>query len=402
MPYEYIAYTADRRLVKGRIDVDAEETAKETLRLTGYSIVRLKAVGPGLSLHRTMPTLFGVRLPDVIAFSRNLATLIEKGVPAFRALHIIRDQTRSKAFKEVITAIIHDLQQGSSFAESTRKHPQAFPPIYSRMAKVGEQTGNLGTVLRQVSGYMERQRAARKKISVAMVYPAVILVLAAGVVFILITFALPPLIDMFAQFGSELPLATRVLVGFAGFITAFKFHLVAVLVGIAALTVWYVRKPTGRRKLDKLLLRIPLINQIIIGREMSHLSHTMSISLAAGLPMSETMDLVVETTQNTAARKAIEDIRTHIIEGRGLSGTMAEDPLFPPLVVQMVKVGEEAGTLSADMMTVADLYEREVDEKIDFLLSMLQPCLLLFIGLTVAFIAISVIMPIYTMMGAIE
>jgi type IV pilus assembly protein PilC len=402
MTYKYVAYTADRRLVKGKIDADAEDLAKEALWQRGYSVVRLKAARPGLSLHEAMPSFFGVKASDVITFSRHFATLIEKGVPAFRSLQILRDQTRSAAFKEVIATVMRDLQEGSPVGDAVGRHPRAFPPIYSRMVKVGEQTGNLGSVLRQVAGYMDRQKITKRKIRIAMVYPAVIMLVAAGVVAILITFALPPLLTMFDQFGSGLPLATRALVGFADFVTAYKLQLLGAAIGGSVAAVWCLRRPSVRQRLDRLLLRMPVIGPIITGREMFHLSHTLSISLDAGLPMSETMDLAVQTTQNSAARREIEELREQVLQGRGLSATMAASRLFPPLVVQVVKVGEEAGTLSEDMMTVADLYEREVDEKVEFFLSMLQPALLLMIGLGVAFIAIAVIMPIYTMMGTIE
>jgi len=402
MAYKYIAYTADRKLVKGKIDADAEELAKEALWQRGYSVVRLKAAGPGLSLRTAMPSVFGVRTSDVIAFSRHLATLIDKGVPAFRALQILQGQIRSAAFRDVVATVMRDLQQGSSVAEAVSRHPRAFPPIYSKMVKVGEQTGNLATVLTQLAAYMERQKGAQRKVRAAMVYPAIIMLVAAGVVTILFTFALPPLLDMFDQFGSELPLATKALVGSASFVTSYKFHLAAALIGIAVPAIWYLKRPSGRQKLDRLLLRIPAVGPIITGREMSQFSHTLSISLDAGLPMSETLDLAVQTSQNSATRRGIEDVRAQVLEGRALSRTMAANKLFPPMVVQVVKVGEEAGTLSADMMTIADLYEREVDEKVDFMLSMLQPALLLVMGLGVAFIAIAVIMPVYSMMGAIE
>lgn len=402
MAYKYIAYTADMRLVKGKIDADAEELAKEALWQRGYSIVRLKAAGPGLNLRTAMPSVFGVKASDVIAFTRHLATLIDKGIPAFRALQILHSQIRSAAFKDVVAAVMRDLQQGNSVAEAVSRHPRVFPPIYSKMVKVGEETGNLATVLSQLATYMERQRGAQKKVRAAMIYPAIITLVAAGVVTILVMFALPPLLDMFDQFESDLPLATKALVISTGFVASYKFHLAAALIGIAVPAIWYVRRPSGRRKLDRLVLKIPVVGPIIIGREMAHFSHTLSISLDAGLPMSETMNLAIQTSQNSAVRREIENVRTQVLEGRGLSRTMAANNLFPPMVVQVVKVGEEAGTLSADMMTIADLYEREVDEKVDFMLSMLQPALLVVIGLGVAFIAIAVIMPVYSMMGAIE
>jgi len=401
MPYKYVAYTADRTVVEDTIDVTTEGLAREALRRSGYRVLSLKAARPRLSFRRSVPTFFGVKAHDVIAFSRQLASLIERGTTTLSALQLLRDHIRNIAFKEVLTAMIQDLQQGSSLAEAIGRHPHAFPPMYSRMVKVSEQTGNLEVVLRQIASYIEREKAVLKQVSRAMIYPAFILLVAGGVVTLMITFTLPPLMEMFTEFEAELPLVTKLLVGIVGFVTAYKLYLPAAMIGIAALAIWYVRRPAGRHRLDRLLLKTPLIGPITTLRDMSHFSRTMSILLGAGLPMPEIMDMVVKTTRNGVVREALEDIRRGILEGRGLSRSMTANELFPPLLVQMVKVGEQAGTLSADLMAVADSYEQEVDERVNTLMALLEPCLLVGLGLLVAFLAVSIIMPIYSIMGSI-
>jgi len=401
MPYKYIAYTGDRRVVEGTIDVGTEDLAKERLWQSGYRIVSLKATRPAFNIHRALPTLFGVKPRDVIAFSRQFATLVERGINAFNALQILRGQIRNPAFKEIVTTMIQDLQEGSSFADAISRHSQAFPAIYSRMVTVGERTGNLQVVVRQVAEYIETEKAALKRVRKAMIYPALILLVACGVVAILVTFTLPPLLDMFNEFEAELPLITKVFVSIIGFVTGYWLYVLLAIIGTVLLVVWGVKTPAGRERFDGLLLRIPLIGPIVTQREMAHFSRTMSVSLDAGLPMIEVMDLVIQSTQNTVIRKALEDIRTQILEGRGLFQSMAPNELFPPLLVQMVKVGEEVGTLTMDLTTVAELYEQEVDERVDLVLSMLQPLSILILGLIVAFIAVSVIMPIYSIMGSI-
>lgn len=401
MPYKYVAYTADKTVVEGTIDATTEGLAREALGRSGYKLLSLKAARPRLSIRRSVPTLFGVKTHHVVAFSRQLATLIERGTTTLSALQLLRDHIRNVAFKEVLSAMIQDLQQGSSLSEAISRHPQAFPPIYSRMVKVSEQTGNLEVALRQIASHIEREKAVLKKVSRAMIYPAFILLVAGGVVTLMTAFTLPPLLEMFTEFEAELPLVTKLLMGVVGFVTAYKFYLPAVMIGVAALAVWYVRKPAGRHRLDRLLIKTPLIGPITTLRDMSHFSRTMSMLLGAGLPMPEIMDMVVQTTRNGVVREAVEDIQGEILKGGGLSRSMTANELFPPLLVQMVKVGEEAGTLSADLMAVADSYEQEVDERVNSLLSILEPGLLVVLGLFVAFIAISVIMPIYSIMGSI-
>ena len=401
MAYRYVAYSQDMTIAEGTIDVATESLAKEALRRSGYRLLSLKTVRPGLSLRRISPSFFGVKAQDVITFSRHLATLVERGSTPLAALQLLREHARRQAFKEVLSVVIQDLQQGSSLAEAVARQPQAFPAIYSRMVRVGEQTGNLEVVLRQVASYMERENTAVKKVGKAMIYPALLGLVATGVITILMTFTLPPLLEMFADFHAELPLATKLLIGFVDFLGTYKFSIAGSIVLAVGIFLFYVRRPSGRRKFDALLLKAPLFGQISSLREMCQFSRTMAISLSAGLPMPEVMDMVVQTSRNKVVRDALENVRRDVLKGRRLSTSLTARELFPGLLVQMVKVGEQAGTLSVDLLTVADSYEQELDERVNALLHLLEPCLIVVFGVIVAFIAISVILPIYSIMGAI-
>jgi len=401
MLYRYTAYTGDKRIIEGTIDAASEQLAKDQLWQSGYRVLNLKAARVRRSFRQQFPTIFGVKSRDVIVFSRQLATLVEKGINVFAALEILGEQVRNPTFREVVASLVRDLQQGSSFADAVSRHPDAFPPMYGRMVDVGESTGNLHQVLRQVASYMEKEKAALKRVSGALVYPALVLVVACGVVVILMTFTLPPLLDMFTEFEAELPLVTKVLVGVMGLVTGYwQFYLPA-MAGALILVVLRMRTPAGRAERDRLLLAVPLVGPIIALREMAHLCRTMSVSLGAGLSMIEAIELAIQTAQNTVVSSALADVRTRILEGRGLQQALAADKLFPSLLVQMVRVGEQVGTLGSDLETVGDLYEQEVDERISLLLGMMQPALILILGLVVAFIALSVIMPMYSIMGAI-
>ena len=248
---------------------------------------------------------------------------------------------------------------------------------------------------------MERERTALAKATRALVYPAFILLAAVGVIGIMMTVVLPSLMETFTQVDAELPLTTKLLIALSGFLSSYKFNLLGVGLGITLLLFWYIRRPAGRRNLDRLLVRLPFIGRINLLREMSHFSRTTSMMLKAGVPMTEIMNMVVQMARNGVLRDALDEVRREMVKGQGLYRPMAANELFPRLLVQIVRVGEEAGTLSDDLAVVTEFYTQEIDERISSLLTLMEPCIFLVLGLVVAFIAVSVIMPIYTVMGAV-
>lgn len=401
MVYKYVAYDADRKVVEGTIDAPNDSLAKEALLRSGYSLLSLKLTRQGMSLRRQIPTLFGIKAGDVIAFSRLLATLVQRGTTPVAALQLLRDQASNLTFREAIDDVIEALRQGASLSEAMGTHPEAFSPFYCRMVKLSEQTGNLEVVLRQVADYMEKDKALMARVSRALAYPAFVLLIAGGVITLLITVTLPSLSELFTEFGGQLPLPTRILVGLTGFVSTYKLPLLGLFLGAAILALWSVRKPDVRRRLDALLLKMPLIGPIVTLREMAHLTRMMSTGLSASLPMPEIMDMVVKTSKNTVVAEALDSLRGEILKGRRLSDSMTQHPVFPRLLMQMVKVGEEVGSLDEDLAAIAETYEADVDKRVNTLVALLEPGLMVVLGLVVAFIAVSVIIPIYSVLGEI-
>jgi len=404
MAYKYVAYTSERKVIEGTINVEDANIAERALEQAGYQVVSLKPVTPGLSIKQLMPTLSGAKVKpqDVIAFSRQLARLISSGAGLMPALGLLRGEVSSKAFREIISEIIEDLKKGKPFSEAISRHPQAFPKLYSRLIEVGEQTGELEVALGEVASHMEKQRAITKKVSRAMLYPTMVLLLAGGVIILLVTVALPALTGLFAGLDVELPLPTKILLGISDFVNAHKLQLLPIGALVPMLAIWYVRRPAGRRKFDELLLRVPLIGPINHKSEISRICRTMSMLLRAGLPLSEIMGIVHHTTQNTALRHALRQVHKELLQGGGLSGPMSQNKLFPQLVTQMVMVGEETGTLESNLATVADSYEADAEERSAAFTSMIEPVMTIFIALVVGFIALSVIMPMYSVLGAVK
>lgn len=396
-----MAFAPSGEQVKGSVDAASEEIAERTLWDWQYKVVLIHPVKARPTLDQLIPSLFGVKPREVINFSRHLATLVESGIALLPAIELLQGQSKGP-FARVLGEISRDLKNGSPFSTAVAQHHTIFPPIYSRLMEVGERTGSLETVLRRVASHIEKEQAILKRVRGAMAYPAFILVLAAVVVGILVTTALPPLTSLFDEFNTTLPLPTRLLIGVSKFSAAYKIHMLVVCVAITGLVAWYVRQPSGRRQLDYLFVKLPLIGAINVQSNVSRFSRTMAMLLRAGLPLSDIMELVLQTTQNQIIRDELSAVREELMRGEGLAKPFARSKLFPSMLSQVVSVGEETGALDTNLDTLAEFYATEVDERVGTLTAMVQPAMTLGIGLVVAFIAISIIMPMYSIMGHIQ
>lgn len=401
MAYRYVAFTPSGEQTKGLIDAGSEGAAEQALWEQGYRIVTLRATRSLPRLDELFPTLFGIKPREIITFSRQMATLIESGIAVMPALELLRRQARS-ALGRVLGDVLEAIKQGSALSDALRKHPQVFPPIFGRMIAVGERTGSLDVVLRQLATHLEKEQAIIKRVRGALAYPAFVIILAIGVVAIVITVALPPLMGLFDEFDAELPLPTKILLAVSHFANAYWLHTSVVLVIAVVIGIVYVRQPKGRRQLDYALLRMPLIGSITVLSNAARFSGTTATLLRAGIPVSEVMRMAIDTTGNGIVRERLREVEEQLLRGEGLSKPLADSKVFPPMLVQMVEVGEETGTLDSNLETMAGFYAGEVDERISALTGMITPAMTLIVGAMVAFIALSIIMPMYGIMGSIE
>ncbi len=402
MPYKYVAYTQAGERVQGTLNVPSEAAAEEALWRSDYVIISLRQARPGADLATLMPTFFGVKTRDLIVFSRQLATLIESGITILSGLQMLGEEASSKPLQKALQEVSEDVQEGETLSNALRKQSQTFPSIYGRMIEIGERMGNMESVLRQVATYMEKREALTRKLRGAMAYPAFIISLLLVVVFLMITFTLPGIMGLFGEFDMELPLPTKILLAITNFATAYRSQMMAGAVLVVTVIAVYLQTSIGQRHRDILLLKIPLIGAINIQSSVSQLCHTMSILLKAGLPMSEIMNLIVDTMGNVIIKEAFSRVRTEMLQGQGLSQPIRQEKVFPGLLAQMVRVGEETGTLDTNLETLAVFYEEEADRKINALTSMMEPALMLFVGVMVGFLAVAVITPMYSLMGGMK
>jgi type IV pilus assembly protein PilC len=400
--YRYEATTGQGQLVKGTIKAVGEIEAERLLIQQGYRPVNVEVVPSMWSLEEALPTLFRVKPQDVIVFSRQLATLLRSGFSLLPALEILRGQaTTGRTFKKTLESIVDDLRGGNSFSQAVSKHPKAFSEIYSRTIAVGEQTGNLETVLNQMADYMEKQGTVAKKIKGALTYPMMVLGIGLVVCAVLVIFIMPKMMGMFKSMGVALPLPTQILMGISDFVVSYPLYLIIAGVVLVAIALWMVKQPSGRRILDRIKLTAPLIGLPTLLSELSRFSRTMSVLVSSGLSLQEIMEVVPHASNNKVIQESLNQINQGLILGEGLSEPMSRIDIFPPLLVQMVAVGEESNTLDFTMGVVADFYEVTAEEKISAMVGMLGPISTIGIALFVGLIALSVLMPMYSLMGTL-
>lgn len=402
MNYKYVAYDEQKRLIKGKMEVASATVAEQMLLRRGYQPVTITEAITMPPIEEALPSLFKVKLKEVVMFSRQLATLIDAGISIVPALQLIQEQTGNRLLKKTINELLKDLRSGNSFSQALSRHEKIFSDLYCQLVAVGERTGNASDSLRQAALYMEKDDVMRKKIKKALTYPAIVAGVAVVVMAVLMTFVLPSLMEMFSNMNTELPITTRLLIDCTDFASTHALELFVGMGVVAGAGIMYVRRPSGRYKLDQLLLKAPVIGKANLMGEMARFSRTLALLVHAGLPLPEILQMAQQTSTNLVIKEALVQVRTELLQGEGLAAPMARNKLFPPLLVQMVSVGEESGRLESTLETVATSYEVEADETIGNMVSMIEPVMTIVLAIGVGFIALSVITPMYTMTGAFE
>jgi type IV pilus assembly protein PilC len=400
MNYRYTGYTTtEKKMVNGAVSGDSEAAVRELLLIQGCQAISVKQLTNLPPLENMFPSLFKIKPKEITMFSRQLATLLDAGISIVPALQLIQENMTGRMFRKMITEMLTDLRSGNSFSDALLKHKVVFGELYCQLVAVGERTGVAADSLKKAAEYLEKDILIKKKIKKALTYPAIVLSVAVVVIGVLMVFVMPSMTKMFVDMNIELPLTTRLLIGFSDFITANKLPLLGGIVLTVVLFVLYRRSYSGRCQLDRLLLKIPVIGGANLMGEMARFSQTLALLVHAGLPLPEIMEMVRRLSGNQVVKDALAGVHTGLLEGEGLSGPMSRNRLFPSLLVQMVRVGEESGKLESTLSTIAGSYEAEADDKISGMISMIEPVMTIGLALIIGFIALSVITPMYSMTG---
>ena len=400
--YAYRAYTQAGERREGKIEAEGTYAAEQALWLEGLKIVRLAPATPQKTMADYFPSLYRISRADIILFTRQLATFVGAGVPMSRALSTIAEETASTLFKRVILAVLDDLERGQNLSEALAKHPKVFPTLYVDLVRVAELTGNLEATLTELAVYLRRDLSTVRRVRAAMIYPTVILVVAVAVVIILVVVALPAFVRIFDEFRVQLPLPTRILIGIVDFVRNYAVAIGAGILAVAGAIVMVLRTERGKYAKDRLAITVPILGPIVLSAVLNRFARTLAMVLKAGVPLGQTFEAVIASTANRVFQRGLNTVKEQLTSGEGFAGPLIRTHLFPPMLTQMVRVGEETGTLDTYLEQAAEFYEEELDYRIRAMTSLIEPVMTVAVAIVVGFIAISLISAMYGLVGALK
>jgi len=396
--YAYRGIAANGKTVGGIVDAESSRGARLKLRRTGVFPTELseerapagRRLGLGISgLGGRIPT------PELAAATRQLATLIGAGLPLVEALAALAEQTERERLRRALAQIRHKVTEGHALAEALAEHPQIFSPLYVNMVRAGEASGALDIVLARLADYQENQARLLGKVRSALTYPLIMLVLGSSILFFLVSYVVPKVTRIFQETQQQLPALTVALIVLSGFVARWWWLLLLLAVTLVAGLRSYARTESGRERADRLTLRLPYAGGLVKKLAIARFARTLSTLLASGIGLLQALDIVKSIVDNTVLAGAIENARDAIREGHSIAPPLRESGLFPPLVVHMVAVGEQSGQLETMLGKAADAYDNEVDNAVSALTTILEPLMIVFMGLVVLFIVLAILMPIF-------
>ncbi|MEX2289876.1 MAG: type II secretion system F family protein [Mycobacteriales bacterium] len=400
--FEYKVRDAGGKLKTGKIDAESQAQVATKLKAMGYAPLSITQANTGMNKEISLGRKKKVKLKDLAVFSRQFATMINSGLSLLRALNILTEQTESKELARVLAEVRNDIETGGSLSSAMAKFPETFPPLMVNMCRAGEVGGFLDQVLLQIAENYEAEVKLRGKVKAAMTYPIVVFVMAILMCIIMLIFIVPVFAKMFEGLGSTLPFPTRMLVHLSDLLKATAPLLVLGLIG--GFFVWgkVKRKEQVRNVIDPLKLKVPVFGDLFQKIALSRFSRNLGTMMKSGVPILQSLDIVADTTGNVVLARAIRDVQESVRSGESLTRPLTEHPVFPPMVVQMMAVGEDTGALDTMLMKIADFYDQEVEATTESLTALIEPLMIAFLGTVVGAMIVALYMPIFKVFDLIE
>jgi type IV pilus assembly protein PilC len=399
--YEYKVRDRAGNLVSGQLIGDSEGLVMTKLREMGMTPIEVKKANAGLKMEINLRP-GRVKLKDLAVFSRQYATMVNSGLPILRALSILSDQTQNKELQKVLVQVRLDVEQGASLSGAMERHPKAFSDLYVAMVKAGETGGVLDNVLLRLADNIEKEVELRRKVKSAMTYPVVVVLLVMLILSAMLLFVVPQFKSIYAQLGGDLPLPTRILLSVSNAVRTYWYVFALFMFGMIFAFRRYKRTDRGRAQMDAVKLRIPVFGGLFHKTALSRFSSTLGMLLRSGVPILQALDIVADTVDNRVISRAVGDVQEAVRGGESMAKPLSRHKVFPPMVVQMLAVGEETGGVDTMLDKVAEFYNSEVSASVDALTSLIEPLMIAIIGGAVGAAVIALYMPMFDIIKLIQ
>jgi type IV pilus assembly protein PilC len=390
--------TAQGKVLKGEMEALSQQVVLSRLRTQRIQPIptRVREKGKGLDKELTLPG-FGAKVKprDVMIFTRQFATMIDAGLPIVQGLDILCQQTESKAFRNIIRTIKQDVEGGTTLAEALKKHPKIFDDLYVNMVAAGEMGGVLNTILNRIAVFIEKSSKLKRKIKGAMIYPATIVVVAVSVVSVLLLYVIPVFGELYGSMGKALPAPTQITINISNWFRSYFLYLVAVVAAIIFAVRLYYKTDNGKMVIDGFMLKLPVFGDLIRKVAVARFSQNMSVLLTSGVPILDGLAITARTAGNKVVEHAIMKCRVSISQGKTIAEPLMESRIFPPMVCQMVAIGENTGSLDSLLKKVSEFYEDEVDSAVANLTALMEPVIMVVLGVIIGGLVISMYLPIF-------
>ena len=402
--FQYKVRDGQGRLLQGSLDGDSQTLVADKLRQMGYVPITISEEKSNkLKRELKIPGLSDrVSQKDVAVFSRQFATMIDSGLSLIRALHILNEQTENKVLAGVVRDVRMDVEKGASLSQALARHPKVFSRLFVAMVRAGETGGVLDSVLGQLADMIEKQVELKRKIKSAMTYPVAVLFLVLLIVTAMLIFVVPTFETLYADLGGALPLPTRILMSVSALMVKWAPLIVIAEVGAVIGFKKWIQSERGRASWDRFKLKVPIFGKLVHKTVLTRFSRTFAVLLRSGVPILEALEITSETVSNTVAADAIKDTQSAVKRGESVASELDRHAIFPPMVVQMLAVGEETGQVDTMLEKVADFYDQEIEAMVDALTSLLEPLLIVVMGGAVGGMVVALYMPMFQIINLVK
>ncbi|MBW8769607.1 MAG: type II secretion system F family protein [Gemmatimonadetes bacterium] len=397
--FTYTARALNGDLRTATIDAPSRDEVVAQLRRQRLNVVKIDEAAQAANKRKTGGK---ISMRDVVIFTRQFSTMINAGLPLVQALDILAKQSENRALKDVTRAVVFDVESGHTVADALRKHPKAFTDLYVNMVAAGEAGGILDTILMRLATFLEKNDALVRKVKGAMIYPGVIMSVAAIAIVVLLLFVIPVFEKMFESVGMPLPLPTRVVISMSRFLQSFWWAVIGAFMFAGWSLKKYYATPDGKLAIDKLLLKMPVLGDVLRKSAVSRFTRTLGTLIGSGVSILDGLEITAKTAGNRVIQDAIMESRASIAGGETISAPLQKSQVFPPMVISMIAVGEQTGGLDEMLSKIADFYDEEVDAAVSGLLSLMEPVMIVFLGVVVGGMVVAMYLPIFDMMNAVQ